>query len=941
MPARRPLSAAALAVACLAAAGLVSSGAIAAAAAPAPSAFVRTATYPVFQNVPAGVDPAAATVAEISTITDDGTVVYTDALGKRIGFLDVSDPVNPVGTGTVELAELGHADDQPTSVAAYGDFVLVVVDETGGDFVNPKGRVDVLRASDRSVVRSIDLGGQPDSIAISKDGAYAAIAMENQRDEDFTPAGGKTGDLPQLPAGFVQVLGLVDPADPAAWTVDAVPFVDETGAPIPVMAAAGLDTPQDPEPEYVTINSRNELAVTLQENNGIAIIDLPTLEVTRAFSAGSVAVGGIDVTKDGRIDLSGSIPATPREPDAIAWIGDDRLATANEGDWKGGTRGWTVFDAADGAVVWDAGNTFANLAVQHGLHNEDRAAKKGAEPEGISVAEFDGVPYAFVASERSNFVAVYDVSDPASPAFRQLLFSTNGPEGILPVPERDLLVVSSETDDAAAGVRASVNVYAFGDAAAQAPAGAAAQPSLVSEVVGGAPIGWSALGALAGDPTDASRVYAASDAVLSPATVYTVDVSQTPARITGSLAISEGGAPAALDVEGLAVAEGGGFWLAVEGANGAGNMLKRTDATGAVVDRFPLPAEIAAHVGKWGFEGVTTTGTGADLRVWAVLQRPLWTDPANPAAGAVEGDDVARIGRLDPATGAWSWFGYRLEHTAVAGDWLGLSEITAIDDDTFAIIERDKLNGPAAQVKRVTRVDIPADAAGLAGLAGALPMLEKSTAVDVLPALRATGGWTQEKLEGFAKAADGALYAVTDNDGLKDATGETVFLRLGQADEVFPGDEEPQPGEASLALGVSTVAAGGTVSVTGAGFVPGDTVRFELRSTPLALGSAEADGAGALSFSAKIPATTAPGAHHLVAIASDGSEVEAELTVTAAPGGSGGGTGGGTGGTGAGAGADGSLADTGFDGGWLAGAALLVLLGGGAALLVARRRREV
>ena len=60
-----------------------------------------------------------------------------------------------------------------------------------------------------------------------------------------------------------------------------------------------------------------------------------------------------------------------------------------------------------------------------------------------------------------------------------------------------------------------------------------------------------------------------------------------------------------------------------------------------------------------------------------------------------------------------------------------------------------------------------------------LPVLKKKLALDVLSALRATKGWTQEKLEGFA-IAGGRAYAVTDNDRLKDATGGTVFLRLGK-----------------------------------------------------------------------------------------------------------------------------------------------------------------
>ena len=71
------------------------------------------------------------------------------------------------------------------------------------------------------------------------------------------------------------------------------------------------------------------------------------------------------------------------------------------------------------------------------------------------------------------------------------------------------------------------------------------------------------------------------------------------------------------------------------------------------------------------------------------------------------------------------------------------------------------------------------------GTPGELPLLDKSLAIDVLPELQAVNGWTQEKLEGLTIGADGQVYAVTDNDGLKDATGETVFLRLGSAADRF------------------------------------------------------------------------------------------------------------------------------------------------------------
>ncbi|GMA87890.1 hypothetical protein GCM10025868_31400 [Angustibacter aerolatus] len=92
-----------------------------------------------------------------------------------------------------------------------------------------------------------------------------------------------------------------------------------------------------------------------------------------------------------------------------------------------------------------------------------------------------------------------------------------------------------------------------------------------------------------------------------------------------------------------------------------------------------------------------------------------------------------------------------------------------------------RLNGPDARVKRVFTVDLPStDPAP-----GTLPVLRKRLALDVLPSLRATGGWTQEKLEGLTIGGDGRVYAVTDDDGLDDATGETDFLRLGSARSLF------------------------------------------------------------------------------------------------------------------------------------------------------------
>lgn len=211
-----------------------------------PGLFERTATYPVFQNRPAGEDAEAGTVAEISSVSEDGrTLVYTDAVARRIGFLDIADPDRPRGLGTLSLDRLGDAEDEPTSVTVVGQYVLVVVNTSAG-YARPSGRLDVVSLRDRKRVASFDLGGQPDSIALSKDKRYAAIAIENERDEEATPPGRDEGDLPQAPAGFVQILDLGRGTAPAQWRTRVVPLTMADGRALPVLAKASITEPTDP-----------------------------------------------------------------------------------------------------------------------------------------------------------------------------------------------------------------------------------------------------------------------------------------------------------------------------------------------------------------------------------------------------------------------------------------------------------------------------------------------------------------------------------------------------------------------------------------------------------------------------------------------------------------------------------------------------------------------
>lgn len=749
------------------------------------SYFERVATYPVYQNHPDGV--AAETASEISTVSEDGnTLIYSDALSRQVGFMDISDPSKPKGLGTVGLHKLGSPEDEPTSVAAYGDYVFIVVN-TSESYANPSGRVDVLRIADRTLVHSIDLVGQPDSIAISKDGAFAAIAIENERDED---AG--DGGLPQAPAGSVQIIDLIG-AQPSGWNIREVPLTsgtrDEPVA-LPILSKAGLDTPQDPEPEYVTINAKNQLAVTLQENNGVVLIDLPTGEITKAFSAGSVNLKDVDIAEDGKLDPTGSLQDIPREPDAIDWIQDRYLATANEGDWKGGSRGFTIFDSETGEVAWDAGNSFEHLALSQGLFPEKRAGKKGTEPEGLAVETFNGVDYVFVASERGNFVAVYDLSDPVNPNYVQTLPTTNGPEGILPIPGRNLLAVASETDEAEIGVRSAMTLFKFGATEAQFP-------TLESERENVVPFG--ALSGLSANPAQPHKLFAVSDSAYEPL-IYTIDVEKSPALVESSMPVTKDGLVADLDLEGISARSDGGFWAAHEGKEGVENALIRIDDSGAVTAEVPLPPEVVSALGGQGLEGISVRGSGEQEEVIFALQRE------------VPGEDFVRIGKYSTASGEFTWYGYRLEPSGGDQSWNGLSEITELPDGKFAVIERDKRIGEDAQLKAIYQFELPEV------VTEDVTMVEKSLAVDVLPVLEATHGRTQEKLEGLSISGAGDVFVVTDNDAVDDASGETVFANLGSVSEVFgatmqPTDSaSPQPSESEESSQTPTKSAEPTVT---------------------------------------------------------------------------------------------------------------------------------
>ncbi|TNM65384.1 esterase-like activity of phytase family protein [Aliirhizobium smilacinae] len=704
-----------------------------AAPASAEQVFNRIASFPVANNLPKGADKA--TSSEIITATADGNMlIYSDAPGGTIGFIDITDAKAPKAGGSLAI------EGEPNSVAVAGPKVLVTIDKTE-DMTKPAGALGVVDIASKKMESTCDLGGQPDSVVVSPDGTFAAIAIENQRDEDLND-----GALPQLPAGELLILTLNNGV-PAC---DSIKRVDVTGL--------ATVAPEDPEPEFVNINANGEIALTLQENNHVIIIDSKTAKVTGHFSAGTVDLDGVDAKTDGALNFNNKLSAVPREPDAVKWLGTDRLVIANEGDYKGGSRGFTIFDRS-GKVLYDAGTSLEYAIARVGHFPEKRAKNKGIEPEGMEAAVFNGQQYFFVLSERGSMVAVYKDTG-ATPELVQLLPSGISPEGAVAIPGRNLLATANEADlGEDGGPRSHVMLYELAE-------GEKAYPTLVSKDVDGKPLGWGALSGLVGDAEKDGIVYAVSDSVYAmQPSIFTIDTTKKPAEITNVVRITRNGQPAQkLDIEGIALDGKGGFWLASEGdsAKLVGHGLYNVNAKGEIKTEIGLPAELLAGESRYGLEGVTTIGSGDDLTLWMAIQREWKDDPKGQV----------KLLSYKPKSKEWAAVRYPLEKAEKG--WVGLSEITANGDHLY-IVERDNLVGDAAKLKKLYRVAL--NDLKPAKLGGELPLVKKEEVHDFLPDLKsATNGYVLDKLEGFAFDKSGKAFMVTDNDGVDDSSGETLFL---------------------------------------------------------------------------------------------------------------------------------------------------------------------
>jgi hypothetical protein len=417
------------------------------------------------------------TTKKLFTVNNSGT--------NQIDVIDLTDPTSPKKLASINLSPYNGASN---SVATFGGKLAVALESTIDKQAN--GKVVVFSTTDYSLIKEITVGALPDMITFSPDGKYIMTANEGEPNDTYSLD----------PNGTVSIIDVMN-----NYAVSTLDFSTFSGQ-LSTLKAGGfrISNPTsnfaaDIEPEYITISSDSKTAwVTLQENNGVAKVDLASKTISGIFPLGfkdfNTSANAIDISdKDSEIAFNPWKLKGMYMPDAIANYtvnGKTYFITANEGDAREysantdvkrlatlnldptifpdatalkatnkmgrlnlvstmgdtdndgdldelvsfGARSFTIWDGNSGSLVFDSKNDLDKRSNDFVTYDDARSDDKGAEPESVVVAKMGNKNILFVGLERTDTVMIYDITNPAVPQYLQSIKTGDAPEGLLFIP---------------------------------------------------------------------------------------------------------------------------------------------------------------------------------------------------------------------------------------------------------------------------------------------------------------------------------------------------------------------------------------------------------------------------------------------------------------------------------------------------------------------------
>ena len=425
-------------------------------------------------------------VPEISAYdAETKTIFSTNSEAKEVEVTDISDVNNPLAKNPVDITLYGG---NVNSVACKNGFLAIAVE---AEEATDNGSVIIFKTDDLvTPYANITAGALPDMVTFTPDGQYVLSANEGEPNDDYNidPKGSIT---------------LIDVASKAATQI----YFDAFNADEAILEEKGFrvfgpnaNLSTDVEPEYITVSADSKTAfIALQENNGIAKLDIDTKTITEIYPLGTKDYSEVAFDLSDKDDVMGNLNTWPvlsyYQPDAIDYFeigGIGYIITANEGDARDydgfseearvddlvldptaypdavmlqeeaqlgrlkvttangdtdgdgdidqihgyGARSYSIWNTS-GELIYDSGNEFSLFTLfNFGNYPEKRSDDKGTEPEAVTTFVEGDNTYAVIGLERSGDVLIYNIRDVYNPFFVQRLRNTS-PEGLLVIKADD------------------------------------------------------------------------------------------------------------------------------------------------------------------------------------------------------------------------------------------------------------------------------------------------------------------------------------------------------------------------------------------------------------------------------------------------------------------------------------------------------------------------
>jgi hypothetical protein len=255
-----------------------------------------------------------------------------------LDFVDISNPARPQQVRRKQLLEYGGF---PESVDVSRGIVAVALTSV---IKSLPGKVLFFDVEGRRLGNVVSVGPQPVQLSFTPSGREIVVASQGEANDDYTID----------PEGSISIIDLgIDAEDCRGAACAIEPRVVELGFTSfndqrETLVGKGVrlygpnaSVAQDLEPEALAVSPEGEMAwVSLQRNNAIAVVSLPSRRITDIFGLGAkdhaVQGNGLDASDvDGTINIRSWPVRSFYSPDIFASYsaaGRTYFVTPNEGD---------------------------------------------------------------------------------------------------------------------------------------------------------------------------------------------------------------------------------------------------------------------------------------------------------------------------------------------------------------------------------------------------------------------------------------------------------------------------------------------------------------------------------------------------------------------------------------------------------------------------------